>query len=155
MGKVILATELQIGHIVSTAHGAKWKIIGGVKGKFDVLVWDKVLPEQSWLRHIKDEKGKELRKLTFEAIRISDEPDGAPIDVDKDPFAYNKDFDPENPIHFAMWNKHMRPTHITPGKWLFELGRLKLFLQDPSITTESDRSLLMLWWKVSNWLIKQ
>lgn len=152
MNKIILARELQVGHTVSTADGRKWKIVAGVRGKFDVLVWDKVLPEQSWLNHIKDEKGKNLRKLTLEAIRISDGSDGEPIDVDKDPFAYNKEFNPEDPTHFAQWNKHMRPKHIRPEVWLYKIAELKLMLEGKS---SEERGQILYGWKVQNQLIRQ
>lgn len=151
MNKTILARDLQIGHTVSTARGGKWKIIGGIKGKFDVLVWDQVLREQSWLCHIKDEKGKKNRELTLEAIRISDGPEADPIDVDQDPFAYNKEFNPENPTHFAAWNKYMRPKHISPENWLFGIAKLKLMLEGKG---DTERAQIIHWWKIQHGLIK-
>lgn len=66
------------------------------------------------------------------------------MDVNKDPFAYNKDFDPNNPEHFKAWLK-LCPAHITDTEWMFALGELKLLLE--GVKNEEDRSKLILGWK--------
>jgi hypothetical protein len=66
------------------------------------------------------------------------------IDVKKDPFAYNKDFDPNNPEHFQAWLK-MCPSHMTDTEWQYRLGELKLLLE--GVEGEETKSKLMLGWK--------
>ncbi len=72
------------------------------------------------------------------------------IDVAKDPFAYNKEFDPNNPEHFSDWLK-MRPSHITEADWQFKLGELKEMLAGKN---QRDASMIFLGWKVTNGLLK-
>ncbi|MFA6922387.1 MAG: hypothetical protein WC216_11140 [Gallionella sp.] len=68
-----------------------------------------------------------------------------------DPFAYNKDFDPQNAEHFNAW-LDMRPPHLSEGEWQFQVGRLKLLLESQSVKTEYDRSIIMVGWKHENGL---
>lgn len=68
------------------------------------------------------------------------------IDVEKDPFAYNKDFDPSNPAHFEAWLK-MRPSHMTEGEWQFAVGELKMLLESTEVKSEHDKSMVILGWK--------
>jgi hypothetical protein len=66
------------------------------------------------------------------------------LDVQRDPFAYSKDFDPNNPKHFEAWLK-MCPSHMTDAEWQFRLGELKLMLE--GVQHEETRSKLMSRWK--------
>ena len=74
-----------------------------------------------------------------------------PIDVEKDPFAYNKDFDPNNPEQFQAWLS-MRPKHISEEEWPLRLAELKLMLEGKN---EQDASMIMLGWKSKNGLIPE
>lgn len=80
----------------------------------------------------------------FKPTRESGEDTG--INVEKDPFAYAKDFDPENPAHFEAWLK-MKPSHMTEGEWLFALGELRLLLESKEVKNEHDESMVILGWK--------
>jgi hypothetical protein len=65
------------------------------------------------------------------------------------PFAYNKDFDPDDPDDFKAWLK-MRPSHITEAEWPICIAELKLMLKG---LQADDRSKLMLVWKFENGLL--
>ena len=87
-------------------------------------------------------------KAEFEAQEV---PDDCPhkcgsIDAEKNPSAYNKDFDADNPDHFADWLK-MCPSHMTEEEWQFALGELQLMLESVNVKTEKGKSVLMLGWK--------
>ena len=85
---------------------------------------------------------------------LSPKEQNEPIDVDKDPFAYNKDFDPSNPEHFTAWVK-MRPKHISEAEWPIKVAELKEMLTAPSVKNEHDRSMVMLGWKSKNGLLPE
>jgi len=72
--------------------------------------------------------------------------EGRVIDVENDPFAFNENFDPNNPEHFTAW-LNMRPSHLSEGEWSFALGELKLMLLNDSNRTEKEKGYLILGWK--------
>lgn len=72
------------------------------------------------------------------------------IDVDEDPYLYNKDFIPGDPKSFDAWEK-MRPDHLRGGEWQYALGELLLMLDDSSLTPQ-ERGYLVLGWK-SKWAL--
>ena len=84
---------------------------------------------------------------------MTDEKSG--INVQEDPFAYNKEFDHTNPQNFEAWLK-MKPSHMSEGEWQFALGELQLLLENDKsevVKTERDRSNLILGWKSKNGLL--
>lgn len=86
----------------------------------------------------------------FKSMHENAENEG--IDVEKDPFAYDKDFDPSNHAHFEAWLK-MRPSHMTEGEWQFALGELKLLLESKEVKSEHDKSMVILGWKSKHKLL--
>ena len=73
------------------------------------------------------------------------------IDVKKDPFAYNKDFNENDPKNVQMWFE-MQPSHMTPGEWQFAVGELFLMVRRPGISMR-EYNLLVLGWKYKNGLL--
>lgn len=79
-------------------------------------------------------------------------PDSEPIDVQTNPFAYNKRFDPDDPSQIDEWIK-MRPTHISKEAWPIKVYTLKELLKTPSVQTEHDKAMVVMGWKSGNGLL--
>lgn len=92
---------------------------------------------------------RNLQEQTFDL-----RPPSGPTNIERDPFAYNKDFNPKNPAHFNAWLK-MRPMHISEEEWPLRVAKLKLMLESPSVKTKHDKSMLVLGWKSENGLLSQ
>lgn len=84
----------------------------------------------------------------------NDLPPKEPINLEENPFAYNKDFDPENPEDFTSW-LNMRPKHISEEEWPIKVAELKELLNAPSVKNEHDRSMVILGWKSKNGLLHE
>ena len=72
------------------------------------------------------------------------------IDLEKDPFAYNRDLDVTDSAAFSALFR-MRPTHISEGDWQYQVGRLKLLLE--AAENAHGKAMVILGWKSQNGLL--